>query len=565
MALSNKLPSCLFQSQKLQSLLKQLLFFFLLLLPLAMSISFNFTSFNKENITVKRDASIKPDGTIQLAEPSYFSAGRAYYNKPVPLWDNSTGRLTVTDFTTHFSFIIQPVHKEVSADGIAFFIAPFDYEFSDNHNSSGAFLGLFTNESALDVTQNQIVAVEFDTFKNTEFRDHPSDNHVGIDINSIVSNTSVTWPSSMKNGSTVYAWVSYNSKTQNLSVFLNDADNLVFGENSSVSVIVDLTTILPEWVSVGFSASTGNFTETNIICSWSFNSTLEVGLTQPNKKGGGNREKKLGLGIGLALSLGVVSCALGLLWFICWRKKAEGNAEDFDVDDHIDDEFEKGTGPRRFIYRELLHATNNFAEGGKLGEGGFGGVYKGFLSTMGYLAPECVITGKASKESDCYSFGVVSLEIACGRKPIQPQAEPSKVSLIEWVWDLYGKGQLLEAVDKGLSMEFDAGQIERLMVVGLWCCHPDPTIRPSIRQIIQVLKFEAPLPILPSKLPVPMYFGPPMDQCKFTSTSSSLMWSKDHKQCSCSNCSTNPSLSTGPSIPLSHIGTANVELASVID
>ncbi|KAK7839413.1 agglutinin-2 [Quercus suber] len=203
------------------------------------------------------DLLVKKNGTILLAEPSYFSAGRAYYNKPVHLWDNSTGRLIVTDFTTHFSFIIQPVHKEVSADGIAFFIAPIDYEFSDNHNSSGAFLGLFTNESALDVTQNQIVAVEFDTFKNTEFRDHPSDNHVGIDVNSIVSNTSVTWPSSIKNGSTVYAWVSYNSKTQNLSVLLNDADNLVFGENSSVSVIVNLTTILLEWVSVGFSASTG--------------------------------------------------------------------------------------------------------------------------------------------------------------------------------------------------------------------------------------------------------------------------------------------------------------------
>ena len=227
----------------------------------------------------KRDASIKPDGTIQLAEPSYFSAGHAYYNKPVHLWDNITGRLSVTDFSTHFSFIIQHVYKEVSADGIAFFIAPINYEFSDNHNSSGAFLGLFTNEFALDVTQNQIVAVEFDTFKNTEFRDHPSDNHVGIIVNSIVSNTSITWPSSIKNGSTVYAWVSYNSKTQNPSVFLNDANNLVFGENSSVSVIVNLTTILPEWVSVGFSTSRGNFTETNIICSWSFNSTLEVGLT----------------------------------------------------------------------------------------------------------------------------------------------------------------------------------------------------------------------------------------------------------------------------------------------
>jgi len=99
--------------------------------------------------------------------------------------------------------------------------------------------------------------------------------------------------------------------------------------------------------------------------------------------------------------------------------------------------------------------------------------------TLGYLALECITTGKASKESDVYSFGVVSLEIVCGRKPVELKVEPSKVRLVEWVWDLYGKGQFLEAVDKGLNLEFDEQQIERLIVVGLWCCHPDPTIRPK--------------------------------------------------------------------------------------
>jgi hypothetical protein len=90
------------------------------------------------------------------------------------------------------------------------------------------------------------------------------------------------------------------------------------------------------------------------------------------------------------------------------------------------------------------------------------------------------------------------------------------------VWDLYGKGKLLEAADDGLSMEFDEGQTKFLMVVGLWCCHPDPTIRPSMRQVIHILNFEAPLPNLPSKFPVPMYFGPSMHMhmCKFSNTSS---------------------------------------------
>lgn len=35
--------------------------------------------------------------------------------------------------------------------------------------------------------------------------------------------------------------------------------------------------------------------------------------------------------------------------------------------------------------------------------------------TMGYMAPECIYTGKANKESDVYSFGIVLLEIACGK------------------------------------------------------------------------------------------------------------------------------------------------------
>ena len=130
---------------------------------------------------------------------------------------------------------------------------------------------------------------------------------------------------------------------------------------------------------------------------------------------------------------------------------------------------------------------------------------------MGYLASECVTTGKASKESDVYSFGVVALEIACGRRPVEPKAEASKVMMVEWVWELYGRGLLLDAVDERLEKEFDEAQIERLMVLGLWCAHPDHNLRPSIKQVIGVLNLEAPLPTLPSKMPVPMYFAPPMN------------------------------------------------------
>nr|DAD45422.1 TPA_asm: hypothetical protein HUJ06_003652 [Nelumbo nucifera] len=142
--------------------------------------------------------------------------------------------------------------------------------------------------------------------------------------------------------------------------------------------------------------------------------------------------------------------------------------------------------------------------------------------TLGYMAPECVTTGKTSKESDVYSYGIVALEIACGRRPIETLLEARKIRLVEWVWELYGSGNLLEAIDwKLIGTGYDQKQMECLMVVGLWCAHPDCKFRPSIRQAMQVLSFEAPLPILPSKLPVPTYYSPPLKNISGRSISSS--------------------------------------------
>ena len=128
------------------------------------------------------------------------------------------------------------------------------------------------------------------------------------------------------------------------------------------------------------------------------------------------------------------------------------------------------------------------------------------------MAPECLMTGKASKETDVYSFGIVALEICCGRRPVEPKAKKEQIRLVEWVWDLYGVGKLVDATDPRLSDDFDEEQMERLMIFGLWCAHPDCDLRPSIRQAINVLNSEASLPLLPLKMPVPMYYSPPVLQ-----------------------------------------------------
>ena len=54
------------------------------------------------------------------------------------------------------------------------------------------------------------------------------------------------------------------------------------------------------------------------------------------------------------------------------------------------------------------------------------------VGTKGYINPRCVTTQRASKESDIYSFGIVALELACGRKPINHEAPKDQVVMLEW-------------------------------------------------------------------------------------------------------------------------------------
>ncbi|KAF2320600.1 hypothetical protein GH714_028857 [Hevea brasiliensis] len=138
--------------------------------------------------------------------------------------------------------------------------------------------------------------------------------------------------------------------------------------------------------------------------------------------------------------------------------------------------------------------------------------------TEGYIAPECYETGKSTKESDVYSYGVVLLEIACGRKPFVPTEDGNWVRLVKWVWDLYGSGKLFEAVDQKLYGDFDREAMKRLMIVGLSCAHPHYQLRPKIGEAMNMLKFIEEPYTLPANFPQPTH---PIPSGSLTSSDSS--------------------------------------------
>ncbi|PWA43104.1 protein kinase-like domain, Concanavalin A-like lectin/glucanase domain protein [Artemisia annua] len=112
--------------------------------------------------------------------------------------------------------------------------------------------------------------------------------------------------------------------------------------------------------------------------------------------------------------------------------------------------------------------------------------------TAGYLAPEYLHCGKANDKTDVYSYGVVVLEICCGRRPIVKEPESQNmVNLVDWVWGLYSSGKVLDSIDARLNGVFDEVEGERLLMVGLSCVNPLSEMRPSMRRVLQILNNEA--------------------------------------------------------------------------
>ncbi|CAN6973121.1 unnamed protein product [Brassica oleracea var. botrytis] len=106
--------------------------------------------------------------------------------------------------------------------------------------------------------------------------------------------------------------------------------------------------------------------------------------------------------------------------------------------------------------------------------------------TIGYVAPELARNGKPSSASDAYAFGVLLLEIVCGRKP----TDSGTFFLVDWVMGLHARGEILSAIDPRLGSDYDGEEARVALAVGLLCCHQNPASRPSMRGVLRFLNGE---------------------------------------------------------------------------
>jgi len=110
-----------------------------------------------------------------------------------------------------------------------------------------------------------------------------------------------------------------------------------------------------------------------------------------------------------------------------------------------------------------------------------------FVGTHGYIAPEYAYSLKVTEKSDVYSFGVVLLELITGKRPIEPEFGENK-DIVYWAsHKIYEKEDAFVVLDSKISKSFKEEMI-RALRIAVSCTHKLPALRPSMREVVQMLQ-----------------------------------------------------------------------------
>ncbi|XVF18524.1 hypothetical protein REPUB_Repub11eG0029500 [Reevesia pubescens] len=119
--------------------------------------------------------------------------------------------------------------------------------------------------------------------------------------------------------------------------------------------------------------------------------------------------------------------------------------------------------------------------------------------TLGYMAPELFYKniGGISYKVDVYSFGMMLMEIVGRRKNVNAFTEhSSQIYFPSWIYDQFDKGENIELGD---LTENENKIVRKMVIVAFWCIQTNPTNRPSMNKVLEVLESEVELLEMPPK------------------------------------------------------------------
>ncbi|PNY09051.1 serine/threonine protein kinase [Trifolium pratense] len=142
----------------------------------------------------------------------------------------------------------------------------------------------------------------------------------------------------------------------------------------------------------------------------------------------------------------------------------------------------------------------------------------GTRGTIGYIAPEVFSRtfGQVSHKSDVYSYGMLILEMIGGRKNYDTGSScTSEMYFPDWIYKDLEQGNILEGCLSNSEEEND--MVKKITMVSLWCIQTNPSDRPSMSRVIEML--QGPLQSI-SCPPKPFLYSPEMSSLQTSYVSS---------------------------------------------
>ncbi|KAI3456258.1 hypothetical protein Pfo_012921 [Paulownia fortunei] len=361
----------------------------ILAIQLTSAVDLLFNGFGLSDVLLYGNATIE-SRILTLTNDTTFSIGRALYPSRIPTKQPNSS--LVLPFSTSFIFAMAPYEGRLPGHGIVFLFVPHE---GIQGSSSAQHLGLF-NLTNNGNPNNHVFGVEFDVFKNEEFEDI-NDNHVGIDVNSLISVSAYEagyWPGNyrrkedgspdeksfkrltLNNGKNYQVWVDYVDSTVNVTMAPVGTKR---PNQPLLSIPLNLSEVLEDEMYVGFTAATGALIESHKILAWSFSNTnfslseslITTGLpTFELPKTPIHKTKGFIVGLTVGVLFLVIICSIVAFLLIRRNRRIRRKREEME-------DWELEYWPHRITYQEIESATKNFSEENVIGIGGNGKVYKG--------------------------------------------------------------------------------------------------------------------------------------------------------------------------------------------
>ncbi|KAH7851622.1 hypothetical protein Vadar_014412 [Vaccinium darrowii] len=88
------------------------------------------------------------------------------------------------------------------------------------------------------------------------------------------------------------------------------------------------------------------------------------------------------------------------------------------------------------------------------------------------------------------SYGMVLLEVVSGRRSFEVSPETDHKKFYVWAFEEFEKGNVKEIVDKSMvhQEEVNMGQVIRAIQVAFWCIQENPSHRPTMGKVVQMLE-----------------------------------------------------------------------------